>query len=324
MARHAGTGRKRRTGRPAPKTRVSLWSGVLALALALVIIGSRQLPPLRQTKSQSKESHPDTIQAGTRAVPSSAKSSVLGSAGVPPSPPASIPDSGVEASTSLKPSDAPSGTSSLLLYASLVLAVLSLAGVAWLLLFQSRLKREVRSLASRVHRASEDAVKARTAVNAPPKQSNELRELQLKVTALEKENEKRKESASEAQRREGTPDRKIATLKALPILDVPGSGVETQEFIPGAVTAEEIIERTNSSRPMLEIHWKPGSPSAHVRIHSEFVFAALNADFLRGAFEIDGAGGPGHYETIEPAVVTWSHDARTGTIQRLGRARART
>jgi hypothetical protein len=327
MARNSKKGRKQGTGWRTRRMRLPLWSGIFAIALVLVVVATRELAATRLASSLGNKGA-DTTQSVSRAVVSPSKPSKPDTPFVAFSPPLSNADTASVSSAT--PADTPSGRNPILYYGPLFLALLSIAGFAWSLHGQSVLKREVESLDSRVQRI-DDAIKARATVNAgatatpQPKPSNDLQTLQQKVAALEEESAKRKERAQAVElSREAAPARNVVTKKPLPMLDVPRVREEVEEFIPGAVTADETIERTSSSRPMLEIQWKHGAASANVRINPEFVFAALNADVLRGAFEIDGAGGPGHYETIEPAVISWSRDARTGTIQRLGRARTRT
>lgn len=92
------------------------------------------------------------------------------------------------------------------------------------------------------------------------------------------------------------------------------------EILPGVLSKDEQVKVTSSSKPMVEIRWASGTPTAEVWISREYKFADLTADLLAIAFDLDG-GGPGTYETVMPALVDWAGTAGTGRVRTRGRAR---
>lgn len=92
-------------------------------------------------------------------------------------------------------------------------------------------------------------------------------------------------------------------------------------IIPAMIGDDGSVQQSNTSRPMVEIHWREGEGTAELRVNPEFKFADLTSGYLEAAFEVDG-GGPGSYETVSPAVIEWGPSARVGRVRDRGRVRA--
>ena len=92
------------------------------------------------------------------------------------------------------------------------------------------------------------------------------------------------------------------------------------QVLPGLLSQGDEVRLSNSSRPMVHVHWAPSASTAEVWVNPEYKFADLTADFLTSAVEVD-ARGPGSYETVAPAVIAGSSGASAGEV-RLSFARA--
>lgn len=93
------------------------------------------------------------------------------------------------------------------------------------------------------------------------------------------------------------------------------------QVLPGVLSQGDEVRLTNSSRPMVHVHWAPSASTAEVWVNPDYKFADLTADYLTSAFEVD-TRGPGSYETVSPAVIAWSSGASAGRVQVRGRVRA--
>jgi hypothetical protein len=93
------------------------------------------------------------------------------------------------------------------------------------------------------------------------------------------------------------------------------------KLLPGALTADERIVLSDSSRPMVQIRWRVGSATAEVLVNPEYRFAEINAELLNIAFDLEGTGGPS-YETVIPAEVEWGPNVTQGRVRKHGRLRA--
>ena len=101
-----------------------------------------------------------------------------------------------------------------------------------------------------------------------------------------------------------------------------GGAPAAGDFLGGALSADDDrVHLRQSSRPMLEIRWAPGAAEAAVTVNPEFRFGDLNAALLAAAFDVDGGGGAGRYETVVPARVEWGPGATAGRVKARGRAR---
>lgn len=93
------------------------------------------------------------------------------------------------------------------------------------------------------------------------------------------------------------------------------------KVLAGILSPDDHVRLTNSSLPMVEIHWRDGEQNAEVWVNPEFKFADLTADLLESAFEVMDGGGPGAYETLRAAQVEWGAGASSGRVTQRGRVR---
>jgi hypothetical protein len=106
---------------------------------------------------------------------------------------------------------------------------------------------------------------------------------------------------------------------AAPILRDENAG---EPPLAGALSNEPLVRKTNSSKPMVEIHWQVGSDVAQVHVSRDYRFDPVTLQYLQSAFDLGDDTGAERFETVLPAVVQWAQGAQEGRVLNRGRLRA--